>query len=135
MRGAISLSSSSHWRSVLRQNDVGLKRQKLLCGTLPLVCIVERSPASIDAEVPTFDPPELLKPFPECAQVILKFWITLFAQPSWGRGYDYCRLHCNRRPDRFGHFRFRGSFLRQVQIMTSGRWSAPAVRSDQQNNP
>src|SRR5262249_25282066 len=98
MRGGISLSSSSHWRSVLRQNDVGLKRQKLLCGTRPHVCIVERSPASIDAEVPTFDPPELLKPFPECAQVILKFWITLFAQPSWGRGYDYCRLHCNRRP-------------------------------------
>jgi ABC transporter substrate binding protein len=44
---------------------------------LPLVRVVECSPASVDVDVPTFDPPELQEPLPECAQVTLKFWVAL----------------------------------------------------------
>ena len=42
-----------------------------------MVRVVECSPASVDADVPTFDPPELQEPLPECAQVTLKFWVAL----------------------------------------------------------
>jgi hypothetical protein len=42
-----------------------------------LVSVIECSPASVDADVPTFDPPELQESLPECAQVILKFWVAL----------------------------------------------------------
>src|SRR5262249_27073011 len=40
------------WRRVLRKNDIGLELQKFFSGLLPLVQVVECSPASVDTDVP-----------------------------------------------------------------------------------
>src|SRR5262249_50377173 len=87
----------------------------------PLVRVVECSPAGVNADVLTFDPPELQESLPECVQVVLKFRVVLLVRHQHAntphalahlgtRGKRPCRrraaeqtdeiapLHCRARP-------------------------------------